>query len=113
MRPRDGLTLIEVVVAMLVFSVGGLGLAASAAAIARQIAASTIRSDAALIARSRAERASAASCDRQAGGEATAAGVRSLWTTGDAHVVTLDQRLEWSDSFGIHSDRFLSVVPCE
>jgi Tfp pilus assembly protein PilV len=98
---------------MLVFSVGGLGLAASAAAIAKQIAAADMRSNAALTARSRAEIASASPCDYLADGEATTAGVRSVWTFGGDHLVTLDQRIERSDAFGIHRDRFLSVVPCE
>ncbi len=113
MRIRNGLTLVEVVVAMLVFSVGGLGLAASAAAIAKQIAASTMRSDAALIAKSRADRAAASPCHLAGSGEATESGVRSVWTTDGAPVVTLDQRLERTDAFGIHSNRFISVVSCE
>jgi hypothetical protein len=40
-------------------------------------------------------------------------GVASVWTVGAGPVFTIDQRLERSDSRGIHRDRFLSAVQCE
>jgi hypothetical protein len=72
-----------------------------------------MRSNASLIASTRSESAIASPCDFLAGGEATTSGVRSVWTFGGDHFITLDQRLERTDAFGIHRDRFLSAVPCE
>jgi len=113
MQTRNGLTLIEIVLALLVFSAGGLGLAASAATIARQISASSMRSDAAFIARTRAEQARSSPCADLADGEARLKGIHSTWTTSGIDGSTLDQRLERHDPFGSHSDRFLSIVSCE
>ena len=93
MRSRRGFSLIEVVLATLLFSVGALGVAATAAAISRQIRASKLRSEAALLARSRAEKTFSA----------------CVVGTG---VATLDQTLERRDAFGLHHDRFLSAVTC-
>ena len=109
MPERRGFTLVEVVIAMLVFAVGGLGLAASAAVIAKQIASSTLRADAAAIARSRSEAAHGASCGSVTGGADVTAGIRSAWTVNGS---TLEQRLDRSDAFGSHADRFISALPC-
>jgi prepilin-type N-terminal cleavage/methylation domain-containing protein len=109
MPDRRGFSLVEVVIAMLVFAVGGLGLAASAAAIAKQIAASGLRADAATIARSRSETAHGATCGSFSSGEALVSGVRAVWTIDGS---TLEQHLDRSDAFGSHSDRFISALPC-
>jgi prepilin-type N-terminal cleavage/methylation domain-containing protein len=109
MPDRRGFSLVEVVIAMLVFAVGALGLAASAAAIARQVAASGLRADAATIARSRSEAAHGASCGSFHSGESTTSGVRSVWSVDGS---TLEQHLDRSDAFGSHADRFISAVPC-
>ena len=110
MPDRRGFSLVEVVIAMLVFAVGGLGLAASAAAIAKQIAASGLRADAATIARSRSEAAHGAWCGSFSSGVAVMAGVRSEWSVTGS---TLEQYLDRSDAFGSHADRFISAIPCE
>ena len=109
MRNRNGLTLVEVVIAILVFAVGGLGLAASAATIARQISTSTVRARAVSIARERGEVAAGSACGAVAGGTASAPAIRSTWTASGA---TLDQRIERTDSRGVFTDRFLSALPC-
>lgn len=110
---RTGLTLIEVIVAMLVFAIGGLGLAAGSASVARQISANTLRARAAATARTRAEFVHALPCGVVAGGEASVAGVRSEWQIARPGPLTLDQRVERTDAYGRHSDRFLSAAPCE
>ena len=110
MRTRAAFTLIEVVIAIFVFSIGGLGLAASAAAVAKQVSATTLRSDAAAIGRARAETAISGSCTLSADGPA---GIQSTITVGGSPITTLDQRLERSDAFGVHRDRFISAAYCE
>ncbi len=113
MPMRRGLTLIEVVVAILVFAIGGLGLAASAATIARQMSANTLRANAGLIARSTAEIANASRCDDLIGGEARFRGVHSVWSLSGTWTKTLDQRVERTDHRGVQSDNFLTAVSCE
>lgn len=112
-RARAGLTLIEVIIAILVFAVGGLGLAAGSAIVARQVGLSTLRSNAVTIARSRAERASATGCGSLASGEELRLGIRSVWSVTGGTTLTLDQRLARQSAAGMQQDRFLSAVPCE
>ena len=98
---------------MLVFAVGGLGLAAGSAIVARQIGVSTLRSNALTIARSRAERASASGCGSLSAGQDRLLGIRSVWTVSGGSAMTLDQSLERQSASGMRSDRFLSAVPCD
>jgi len=112
-RRRAGLTLIEVVIAILVFAVGGLGLAASSAALARQMSGSVLRARAAAIAATRAEEMHAAGCSGSSNGDERILGVRSLWEIASAGAATLEQTLERNDGYGLHSDRFLSAASCE
>ncbi len=98
---------------MLVFAIGGLGLAAGSAIVARQVGLNTLRSNAVTIARSRAERASAAGCGSVSDGEERSLGIRSVWSVSGGATLTLDQRLERQSAVGMHQDRFLSAVPCE
>ena len=56
---RRGLTLIEVMIAILVFAIGALGLAATSAAILRQMASSARRSQAARVSASLDEKSHA------------------------------------------------------
>ncbi|MDQ3082489.1 MAG: prepilin-type N-terminal cleavage/methylation domain-containing protein [Gemmatimonadota bacterium] len=113
MQMRRGLTLIEAVIAILVFAIGGLGLAASAATIIRQMSANTLRANAGFIARSTSETANGFNCDDLAGGETRSNGIRSVWTLNGATTKNLDQRVERTDHRGTHNDRFLSAVSCD
>lgn len=113
MRVRRGLTLIEVVIAILVFAIGGLGLAASSAALAKQMSASTLRGRAATFAQNRSERLHSSACETLTGGEEHVLGIRSTWEAANAGAATLEQRLERTDAHGLHSDRFLSAASCE
>ena len=110
---RAGLTLVEIVVAILVFSVGALGLAAATAAITQQMTSSLLRSRAAGIARSRDETAHASGCASVSGGAEAQQGVNSTWSVSPGSVVTLDQNIERSARTGSRSDRFLSAIPCD
>ena len=110
---RAGLTLIEIVVAMLVFSVGALGLAAATGAITRQMTTSLLRSRAAGIARSRDEKAHAGGCASVSGGAEAQQGINSTWRVSPGSVVTLDQDIERGARIGSQTDRFLSAIPCD
>ena len=109
---RDGLTLIEVIVAMLLFSVGALGMAAASAAITRQMTISLLRSRAATTARTRDEEAHAIGCAGIAGGSETKQGITSTWTVSHGATAVIDQSLERRGIGSQKTDRFISAVPC-
>jgi len=109
---RHGLTLIEVIVAMLLFSVGALGMAAASAAITRQMTISLLRSRAAATARTRDEEAHATGCAGIASGSETRQGITSTWTVLQGMTASIDQRIERRGLDGQRTDHFLSAVPC-
>jgi prepilin-type N-terminal cleavage/methylation domain-containing protein len=113
MIKRAGLTLIEVIVAMLLFSTGALALAAGTATITRQMTVSLLRSRSAAFARTRSESAHARGCSGIASGSETRDGIRSAWTISGSTAVTLDQLLERRGIGRLETDRFLSTIPCD
>ena len=110
---RAGITLIEVIVAILLFSTGALGLAATSAVITRQMTMSLLRSRSANLARERNEKAHATTCDRLSSGQETRDGIRASWTIAGGQAVMMDQRLERRTASSTREDRFLSAVPCD
>jgi len=85
---RPGFTIVEVLVALVILSIGVLALASTAALVARQMGTSARLSTAASLGQSRLERlASAASCSAVRGGAATTAGIEERWTVAVAGTV--------------------------
>jgi len=112
MPKTRGVTLIEVVIAILVFAVAGLGLAASSAAIARQISSNTLRARSVTIARWRAETAAATPCSSINAGQSAVPAIASAWTVSGTIARTIDQLITRTDPRGMITDRYLSAVPC-
>lgn len=112
-KSRAGFTLVEVVVAILLLSVGGLALAGSAAVMARRMA-ETARSEAAVsVGRSRAEISFATPCGALAGGNERVLGVRSDWSvSASAGSTDISQRITYPTRRGDHFDDFLTAAPC-
>ena len=111
-KPRHGLTLVEVIVAMLLFSTGALGLAATSAFVARQISFNNLRSLASFAARNRSELAIAAGCTAASSGSETKDGIKSDWTVIGGPVTTLDQSVQRIGQGGLRTDRVQSSVLC-
>ena len=111
-RSRKGLTLVEVIVAILLFSAGALGLAATSAFVARQLGFNNLRSRASFAARNRSESAIAAGCAGITSGSETKDGVKSDWTVTSGTVTTLDQSLQRAAQGGVGTDRVQSSVLC-
>lgn len=110
---RNGLTLIEVMIAILVFAVGALGLAATSAAVVRQMVSSEQRTRAAQMAAIMREKLNASPCSSSSSSESSW-GITNSWATNaNASRVVLDQTLLRRDSKGLHSDRFLAAAPCD
>ncbi len=104
----------EVIVALLVFCTGGLALAATAGAVARQFAVSERRSRAVGVARARAERAHATPCGSLSGGSEALFGIESSWSAAATEQgARFDQLVTRRDSRGVFAEQFLTGVACE
>ncbi|HEX8850758.1 MAG TPA: type IV pilus modification protein PilV [Gemmatimonadaceae bacterium] len=79
--PREGFTLVEVMVAIVILSIGVLGLAATAGVVVRQMTGAVHQSVAANVAYSRMERIRTGSCVamKDSSGKATTRNVTEVW----------------------------------
>lgn len=113
-RARRGLTLIEIVVAILILSVGALALAGSSALMVRRMAESARGAAAASVARSRLESSFATPCTALSGGGELILGVRSDWSVaGSVNSAEIRQRVTYPTRHGAHTDDFLTAAPCK
>ena len=111
-KERAGVTLVEVIVAMLLFSTGAIGLAATSAVITRQMTMTLLRSRSANLARQRNEKAHASDCAISSGQE-TIDGIRASWIATRGRAIMIDQQLERPSTNSVRIDRFLSAAPCD
>ncbi len=110
---RTGVTLIEVVVAILVLAVGALALAGSAVVTLRRMSDSARGTAAASVARSRAESSFSRPCAALGSGSQRLLGVRSEWSiAGGAGSADIRQRVTYPTRGGDHTDEFLTTAPC-
>ena len=111
---RRGLTLIEIVVAILILSVGALALAGTSAVMVRRMAESARGGAAASVGRSRLESSFATPCPALSGGGELILGVRSEWSVfGGTNSADIRQRITYPTRRGAHTDDFLTAAPCE
>jgi prepilin-type N-terminal cleavage/methylation domain len=109
---RRGLSLVEVLVAMLVFAVGALGLAASSASLARQMSWNADRFRASALAMTRTEQIAASPCAVASGSDRFGT-VTSAWSVGAVgRHITIDQQIMRRDSRGLHLDLMLGGAQC-
>jgi prepilin-type N-terminal cleavage/methylation domain-containing protein len=110
---RSGLTLIEVVIAILLFAVGALGLATTSAALVRQLTGNAQRSRAVHIGATRDEKSHALRCVSASGSESSS-GIIADWTVAASRsYATVDQTIQRRDSKGMHIDILKSAAPCD
>ncbi|GAC1690647.1 MAG: hypothetical protein NVS9B3_09240 [Gemmatimonadaceae bacterium] len=84
-RPaRDGFTLVEILVAITVLTVGLLALVATSAVLMRGMTGAAAQSRAAVVAFSRIEQMRSVPCSSMAAGTASANGVSERWTVADS-----------------------------
>lgn len=113
-KSRRGLTLIEVVIAILLLSVGALALEGSSALMIRRLAESRRAATAQNIARARSESSIAKNCSAVTSGSEQTFGVQSQWTAGgSASAIDIEQRLTYPTRRGQHSEKFLTSALCE
>ncbi|NUO63289.1 MAG: prepilin-type N-terminal cleavage/methylation domain-containing protein [Gemmatimonadaceae bacterium] len=77
---RGGFTIVELMVAMMVFGIGVLGLAATTATVTRLMGSASRQTLAAAIAQSRIEKLRGTACASLASGSDTVRGITSTWT---------------------------------
>ena len=95
-RKRAGFTLVELLVAMMVFAVGMLGLAATAASVTKMMGGAKRQTIAATVAQSRLEKLRSSPCTSLVSGTDTVRGVASTWTvTAAARSVTINETVSW------------------
>jgi type II secretory pathway component PulJ len=111
---RAGYSLIELVVALLVFTVGGLGLVATSAIVGRELSANATRERAARIAGTRLEILSAA-CRAASEGEETIGGIVSRWSvrSSDPSRVSLVESVTYATRRGGRTDVYQAVIACQ
>jgi type IV pilus assembly protein PilV len=79
-RKRTGFTIIEVIVAVMVLTVGVLGLAGAAAIVTRMMGSAEIQSDAAVVAAARFEQLRGTRCPITSGAVTVSSGISERWT---------------------------------
>ena len=110
---RDGFTLVEIIIALVVFTTGALGLAAGSAVVAREIGTNGVRSDAARLARSRQEIVLSACRSAQSGTEARGA-LTSTWTVSpiEPTAVTLTGTVVYATARGVRTEPYALSLQC-
>ena len=113
-RNERGVTLLEIVISVVIFSIGALSLVASSALMIRRLGEANRTSNAARVAARRLELTHSASCSAVGAGEDETFGIRSRWTPStNAHALDIDERVQFTTRRGVHDEKFLSAVPCE
>lgn len=108
-----GFTLVEMLVAIVVLTVGVLGLAGTSALITRQIGGGAVQSRAATIAASRFELLHASDCRNLASGTATARGITESWTvSNETRRVRVSTTVTLPTVRGARTQTFQSTIPC-
>jgi prepilin-type N-terminal cleavage/methylation domain-containing protein len=109
---RRGYTLVEVVVALLVFTIGALALAASSAVVARTMHINLLRERAGRIAASRIETIRSA-CSTAASGMESVEGIESQWTVGHgAQTVSILESTRYPSATGPHLETYQALALC-
>jgi Tfp pilus assembly protein PilV len=109
---RIGYTLVEIIVALLVFTVGALALAASSAVIARTMEANALRERAARVAASRVELVKS-ECATAVSGAEMREQIESHWIVGrTANAVSILVSTRYSSASGSHLDRYEALALC-
>ncbi|MCO4098764.1 MAG: hypothetical protein HEQ38_05015 [Gemmatimonas sp.] len=115
MRPRDGITLMEVLIAVIMITVAVGGLLGSSASVARQMGGGGSQMVAASLAQARLDSLTSLSCAQLAAGAAsgntTQRGVRESWTVTDGrNIQTIDVRVRVPRR--VNELRYQMVIPC-
>ncbi|MDP9206316.1 MAG: hypothetical protein M3P12_12835 [Gemmatimonadota bacterium] len=112
-RTRVGYTLIEIVVALLLFTVGGLGLVTTSAVIGRELNRNAMRERAERIAETRLEILTAA-CQGATGGREMVGPIESEWSVSfpDSGRVSVVESITYPARGGDRTDSYRTTIWC-
>jgi type II secretion system protein I len=111
--PRAGFTLIELMVALTIFTVGLLAMASTTSVIMQLLAGSEARAVAAGVAESRFERIFATACANRTSGTATTRGIPEAWTrTVLARADDVTVTVTFLSGHRPRTETFRSYLPC-
>ena len=115
---RAGVTMIELLVALAIVSVGVFGLASGATLVTRLMGGGTVQQRAATIANAHIERLRATSCASASNGTDTVRNVISSWTISSIMVsasqrgVSVNLTVQYPTSKGMRSQAYRTILPC-
>lgn len=113
-KGAQGFSLVEVIVAMVLLTIGLLCLAASARSVTRLTSQGALVGQAAAVVASRMERLRAGACDALAGGSATSGSFTERWTvdpSGPVRTVTI--MVSYPAGVGMRYDTLAGVITCD
>jgi prepilin-type N-terminal cleavage/methylation domain-containing protein len=111
---RQGYTLIEIIVALVVFTTGALGLAAGSAIVTRELGTNGVRAAAARLAKNRQEQVRS-TCRTARSGSETLGRLRSSWTVSpiDSSHISLVGTVSYETRRGTRTDSYALTAWCQ
>lgn len=111
--PRNGFTVIELVVTIVVLTVGLLAMAANSAVIGRQMRGARVMTEASSTAQARFETLRSKPCATLTGGAQTVGQVSEVWTTTNAtRVVIVTDTVKYTTRNGEQAHAYRTMIPC-
>jgi prepilin-type N-terminal cleavage/methylation domain-containing protein len=112
-RARHGFTVIEMIVAIMVMSIGIMGLAGTARYVAMQMGNGRTQTIAATFATKVADSLSARRCAAVVGGSQTKRGVTITWTVADSgRTKWVTEQVQYTTKSGPKTVNYLTVIQC-
>jgi prepilin-type N-terminal cleavage/methylation domain-containing protein len=110
---RAGFTLVELMVAMMIFTIGLLAMASTAAVVVRQMGDSSRMGVAAAVAQNQMEQLYAGNCKIAQSGSSVERGVSIAWTiTPATRAATLGVSVTYQSRRGLRTQTYQSTVAC-
>ena len=112
-RPRRGFTLVELLVAIIVLSIGLLGLASTSAVVTRQIGGGAQMTLAATTAQARFELLRSQNCTTLSNGSASARGISEVWVvTVRTRAREVTDTVKFTTTRGESVHAYRTMIPC-
>lgn len=112
-RARRGFTVVELVVTIVVLTVGLLAMAANSAVIGRQMRGARVMAEAANTAQARFEVLRSRPCNALTGGTATVGEVTEVWTATNAtRTVVVTDTVKYTTRNGLQVHAYRTSIPC-
>ena len=112
---RVGFTIVEMIVAIMIFSVGVMGLAGTAAYVARQMNGGMQQTLAATIAQSRLDLIAGSGCRTVVDGSATMKGITETWRVdrpANFNILRVTETVSWRSGRSTRSQTYTASLPC-